>query len=121
MNIGLAGKFRQLNDFLDFLGLKRDIVKKEAGAIPISGIPKKIVEGNMALIGDAASMTNPLSGGGISPIIYVSAILSKNIYDLEKYEKDIKNHPMFCAVVSKAKDVLVNAKNSELSNRNSAD
>ncbi len=114
LNVGLAGKFSQLDIFVDFLGLKGKILKKEVGAIPVGGIPGKIVKDNIALIGDAASMTNPLSGGGIAPIIYASDILSRNVYNLNIYEVEIKKHPMFHAAILKAKNVLMKATNTEM-------
>ena len=115
LNVGLAGKFSQLDFFLNAIGFeKKDVIKKEAGAIPISGIPSKIVEGNIALIGDAASMTNPLSGGGLCPIIHAASILSENIDDLKKYEREIKKHPMAHSSLLKAKNVLVSLANKEL-------
>ena len=114
LNVGLAGKFSQLDDFVNFLGFNGKVVKKEAGAIPVAGIPEKIVAGSIALIGDAASMTNPLSGGGLVPIILASEILCRNIYNLAAYEREIKKHPMFHGVILKAKNVLIRASNAEL-------
>lgn len=115
LNIGLAGNFKQLDAFLSHFGFKKkDILKKEAGVIPVSGIPDRLVEKNIALIGDAASMTNPLSGGGLSPIIHASHILSKNIGDLSRYEKEIKRHPISNSFSLKAKNMLVEITNEEL-------
>ncbi|KAA0003790.1 MAG: NAD(P)/FAD-dependent oxidoreductase [Thermoplasmata archaeon] len=115
LNVGLAGKFKQLDNFLDTFGLnKKNILKKEAGAIPISGVPDRIIKRNIALIGDAASMTNPLSGGGLSPIIHASSILSNYIYDLKEYEREIKHHPIANPALLKAKNVLFNLTNEEL-------
>lgn len=116
LNVGLIGKFNQLNAFLGFLGLSGyTILKKEAGAIPVSGVPKKIVDGNMTLMGDAASMTNPLSCGGLTPIIHASSLLARNIDNLEKYQKKIKKHPMAHPIFLKAKNTLENAKDDGLS------
>lgn len=115
VNIGLTGKFTQLDTFLEYRGFKKkDILKKEAGALPVSGIPRKIVGDDRALIGDAASMTNPLSSGGLSPIIYASALLSEHINDLERYEREIKSHPMASPLFLKAKNKLVHLTNHEL-------
>jgi len=86
LNIGLAGKFSQLDDFVNFLGFRGKVLAREAGAIPVGGIPKRIVRGNVALIGDAASMTNPLSGGGIAPIIHAAPLLCRNIDRLDAYD-----------------------------------
>ncbi|UCH71472.1 MAG: NAD(P)/FAD-dependent oxidoreductase [Thermoplasmatales archaeon] len=114
INVGLLGKFSQLDSFLDYLKIEKNIVSKEGGAIPLCGISKKIVEENKALIGDAASMTNPLSGGGITPIIHASSILAKNIYDFKNYEKEVQNHPMFHKDILKATNVLLKTDNNDL-------
>lgn len=114
LNVGLAGKFSQLDDFVNFLGLKGRVLAREAGAIPVGGIPKKIVGENTALIGDAASMTNPLSGGGIAPIIYAAPVLCGNMDRLDAYEREIKNHPMFGSVVLRAKNTLMRATNDDM-------
>jgi len=114
LNIGLAGKFSQLDNFVNFLGFRGKVLAKEAGAIPVGGIPKRIVRGNVVLIGDAASMTNPLSGGGIAPIIHAAPILCRNIDRLDAYEREIKKHPMFGSVVLRAKDTLMRATNDDM-------
>ena len=114
LNIGLAGKFGQLDGFVDFLGIKGRVVSREAGAIPVGGIPKRIVRGNVALIGDAASMTNPLSGGGIAPIIYAAPILCRHIDRLDEYEREVRKHPMFGSVVLRARNTLMKATNDEM-------
>jgi len=114
LNVGLAGKFSQLDNFVKFLGLKGKIVKKEAGAIPVSGVAHRIARGNIAMIGDAASMTNPLSGGGLAPIVYASSILARNIDNLERYGEEIKEHPIASPVLVKAKNLLMELTNSEL-------
>ena len=114
LNVGLAGKFSQLDNFVKFLGLDGKIIKKEAGAIPVSGLAHIIAGRNIALIGDAASMTNPFSGGGLTPIIHASSILSENIDNLKNYEQEIKKHPMSDPVLVKAKNLLMELTNREL-------
>jgi len=80
----------------------------------VSGLAHIIAGRNIALIGDAASMTNPLSGGGLAPIIYASSILARNIGNLEGYEKEVKKHPISSPAVVKAKNLLMKLTNSEL-------
>lgn len=62
-------------------------------AIPIWGGLGKLAKGRVLLVGDAASLTNPLSGGGIYAGIWSSSLASKVIgnslregkYDLSGY------------------------------------
>jgi len=115
LNVGLMGKFRQLDKFLEYLKLdKKNIIAKEAGAIPVSGVPKKIVKDNIALIGDAASIVNPLSGGGLSPIFFAALKLSENIYELQQYNKIITNHYISKPCIVKARKTVLNSNNDEL-------
>jgi len=114
LNVGLAGKFSQLDNFLNFLNFKGKIIKKEAGVIPVSGVAHRIVGKNIALIGDAASMTNPLSGGGLAPIIYASSILADNIDNLQVYDREVKRHPIASSALVKAKNLLMKLNNKEL-------
>lgn len=94
---------------------KRPIVKRESGAIPTSGIGK-LVQKNIALIGDAASMPNPTSLGGLSPIICASQILARTMNNLEDYEIEIKNHPMANPILLKPRHALMSFSNRDLAN-----
>jgi len=115
LNVGLAGKFCQLDSFLEHLELNDcSIIKKEAGAIPVSGVPRNIVKGRMALIGDAASMTNALSGGGLGPITYAAHILAKNITNLAAYQREVHQHPFANPAIARGKKVIESSTNTEL-------
>ena len=112
MNVGLIGKFSLLDKFLKDKGINGKIIKKQAGIIPY-GI-KKLVKNNVVLIGDAACMANPFSLGGISPLIYASKILAKNIVNLEKYEKEIKKHEMTSQIFMKGKKAVEKLRNEDM-------
>ena len=115
-NVGIEGDFALLDAFLRYRGLdKQPIVKKESGAIPSSGIGK-LVQQNIALIGDAASMPNPTSLGGLTPIICASQILARNINNLQAYEIEVKNHPMANPILLKPRHALMNFSNRDLAN-----
>ncbi|MGC9307168.1 MAG: NAD(P)/FAD-dependent oxidoreductase [Thermoplasmatota archaeon] len=108
VNVGLSGKCRQLDRLLAHLGFDAAAVtEKMAGAIPVGGVPKRLVDGNRVLIGDAASMTNPLSGGGLTPIAHASALLARYIDDLKRYEQAVHAHPMADKSIVRAKNVLL--------------
>lgn len=89
--------------YLDKLLKKRaptaQILERTGGLVPASGPMKELVRGNLVLIGDAAHLTDPLSGGGISPaivsgkmagIIAAEAVASGNINLLMKYPAHFK-------------------------------
>ncbi|KAA0012359.1 hypothetical protein B6U81_01270 [Thermoplasmatales archaeon ex4484_30] len=113
INVGLAGKFSKLNDFLKAKGIRGKILKKSAGIVPV-GMAKRIADDRIALIGDAASLTNPFSLGGISPIIYASKILVKNINNLRNYEKEIKKHEICDRILLKGHLSAKKIKNEEV-------
>jgi flavin-dependent dehydrogenase len=115
VNVGLSGTFRQLDRLLEHLELDRGTMKeKMAGVIPVGGIPERIVDGTRALIGDAASMTNPLSGGGLTPIIHASGLLARYIDNLPGYEQAVHEHPMADQSIIRAKNTLLRLKVDDL-------
>ena len=71
-NVGLgvrAGKLKgelkdHLQDFCDQLGF--EILSWGGGWIPMSGPVKRMVDGNVLSVGDAAGLVMPSNGGGIS-------------------------------------------------------
>ena len=74
------------------------IVETSGGIVPAK-IMKKFVKGNVILVGDAARLTDPLSGAGIVNAIHSGVISSKYILDalsvgkvdrLKYYEKELK-------------------------------
>ncbi|RLC63934.1 MAG: hypothetical protein DRI01_04335 [Chloroflexi bacterium] len=114
INVGIQGDFAQLDVFLRYKGLNScRIIKKESGIIPISEI-QKLVQHNIALIGDSASMPNPLSGGGLTPIIYAAQILAKHVRNLENYEREVKKHPIAAPVLWKARHVLLGSTDKDV-------
>ena len=112
INVGLIGNFSMLDKFINNIGIKGKIISKKAGIIPY-GIDK-IVRGSVALIGDAACMTNPFSLGGIAPAIYAAKILSKNIVNLQRYEEGIKNHEIANPILMKGKRAIEKLKEEEI-------
>jgi len=116
INVGMQGDFEHLDAFLRYKGLDRnEVIEREAGVIPITGI-QNLAHHNVALIGDSASMPNPASGGGLSPIIYASRILARNIRNLKNYEREIKEHPIAAPVLLKARHILLELTNKDLAN-----
>jgi digeranylgeranylglycerophospholipid reductase len=61
-----------------------------AGLIPASGMNKKTVSGSFILAGDAAGLTNPITGAGIYNAVNSSKIISVVILDaLKKNNMDV--------------------------------
>jgi flavin-dependent dehydrogenase len=116
INVGLEGDFAQLDAFLNHKGLSSyKIIKREAGIIPASGI-QRLVRHNIALIGDAAAITNPMSGAGLTPIIYASQILARNIRNLDDYEREVKKHAMAAPVLVKTRQTLLGLADKDVTN-----
>ncbi len=114
INVGIEGNFASLDTFLAYKGLSsHKIVEKEAGVIPTSGI-KKLAWRNIALIGDAAAMTNPFSGNGLTPIIYAGDILVRHLTNLESYEMEVKKHPITSPILFKARQGLLKLADDDL-------
>ena len=116
INIGVEADFAHLDAFLRHKGLNGyKIIKRESGITPASGI-QKLVQHNIALIGDSASMPNPFSGGGLTPIVYASQMLARHISNLENYEREVKKHPIAAPVLSKARHVLLELADKDVGN-----
>jgi digeranylgeranylglycerophospholipid reductase len=114
-NVGLGGDFAHLDAFLQYKGLDRQpILKKEAGIIPNSGINDRLVQQNIALIGDAASMPNPAGLSGLSSIIQASHILASNIDNLEGYQRQVKKHPIADPTLLRGGRIMMDFSNQDL-------
>jgi flavin-dependent dehydrogenase len=117
INVGLGGDFTHLDAFVKEKGLDRhQILSKEAGIIPDSGIGGKLARGNIALIGDAAAMPNPSGASGLAPIVQSGQILKRNINRLEGYELEVKNHPMANPILRKGALLMKSFTNRDLAN-----
>lgn len=116
INVGMQGDFAGLDEFIRVNGLAgHRVLQKTAGMIPVSGI-QQLVGKNIALIGDAASMPNPLSGGGLAPIIYAARILADNIDHLENYQRAIQKHPIAAPVLTRVRRMLLRLTDEDLLN-----
>jgi digeranylgeranylglycerophospholipid reductase len=54
-----------LDKFVTWLNLEGKIVEVNAGGVPVGGPLKETCADNLLIVGDAAHMANPVSGGGI--------------------------------------------------------
>ncbi|MEE8638736.1 MAG: NAD(P)/FAD-dependent oxidoreductase [Candidatus Margulisiibacteriota bacterium] len=79
--------YQELNDFMEKLGIKGEVVEKNAGAIPIGNC--QLVKGEATLVGDAACQIKPITSGGIYYGMKSAELLADAIRegDLSLYEK----------------------------------
>ena len=110
-NVGIGGpngNIQLLNDYCKSLHFNIDKKKKfNAGLIPQYFQFTSRVKNGAVIVGDAAGMTNPVTGGGIHPALYSGKAAGKNIADalekenlnlLKNYERQMKEtmflHPI---------------------------
>jgi digeranylgeranylglycerophospholipid reductase len=120
------------------LGYLRDFVEKDtrlkngsiietnAGVVPVGGVIKKIVSNGLIVVGDAARMVNPLTGGGmrfafragkIAGNIASDAIRNNDFSEkkLSEYEKRWdKEFGLVFRICDVVKDVLFDSSEKEL-------
>ncbi|MDY6905369.1 MAG: NAD(P)/FAD-dependent oxidoreductase [Thermodesulfobacteriota bacterium] len=93
-NVGVKGTYRVLAHFLETFHITGTIIEKSAAPIPING--SVFENGRTFLIGDAGGMPNPLTFGGLSPIIHCADYLFQAIGGQPgMYTRLIKNHHFY--------------------------
>jgi digeranylgeranylglycerophospholipid reductase len=80
--------------------LKPGILARSGGLIPVSGLRENLTVGNVLLCGDAAGLTHPISGAGISQAVISGKLAGTAAVDFLKhgktaalrlYEDELKN------------------------------
>ena len=93
-NVGVGSRDATINDLKCYCKrLNFDIKKNKkftAGKVPYYFIFKKRSLPGVIIVGDAAGMTNPVTGGGIHAALYSGRLASKLI--VESYDKNNMNH-----------------------------
>ncbi len=95
---------KMLDEFLERLckeGLiKRGVLARSGGLIPVSGIRDQLVSGTVVFCGDAAGLTHPITGAGIPQAIFsgklaghaaAAALTKGDMGCLNKYEAEIRS------------------------------
>jgi geranylgeranyl reductase family protein len=79
--------YQELNNFMEKMDIKGEVIAKNAGAIPIGTC--QLVNGQAALVGDAACQIKPITSGGIYYGMKAAELLADAIKegDLSIYEK----------------------------------
>lgn len=86
-------KLRQvLNKFMVDKGISGNVLKTSAAPTPTAPPMKKLVYGDLALVGDAGRLCCPVTGGGIGCAVISGRLLGKAIGEdhIENYERYIE-------------------------------
>jgi digeranylgeranylglycerophospholipid reductase len=79
--------------------IRRGCLARSGGLIPVSGLRKNLVHGNVLFCGDAAGLTHPISGAGIPQAVFsgtlagsaaAAALKSGDSKPLADYEAEVK-------------------------------
>lgn len=94
-NVGVKGTYRLLEQFLETFHITGEILEKFAAPIPTNG--GIFEKGRLFLIGDAGGMPNPLTFGGLSPIVHCADYLFQSIASGQPgmYTQLIKKHHFY--------------------------
>lgn len=99
LNVGLlaagdGGDWERLDRFMKDKQVTGKVVKREA--YPIGFFGTRVARGNVVLVGDAAGLTNPITKGGMSAVVYAADVLARCLAQgrLEDYEPRIRAHPI---------------------------
>lgn len=128
LNVGILGEgdgkdWDRIEAFREWIGLKEGtIVKKEAYPIAFDGT--RLAQGNIALVGDAAGLTNPLTKGGLAAIIHSAQLLSAAVGQAREkglegsaatraYAQAVADHPISDPSYDEALDVMLRWSNED--------
>lgn len=128
LNVGILGEqdgedFERIEAFREWIGLTDGkVVKREAYPIAFHG--SKVAEGNVALVGDAAGLTNPLTKGGMAAIIHSAELLAKAVNEARgsgldgdaaarAYGERVRDHPVADPIYQEALDVMLSWSNDD--------
>lgn len=128
LNVGILGEqdgqdFERIERFREWVGLENGkIVKREAYPIGFDGT--KVADGNVALIGDAAGLTNPLTKGGLAAIIHSSQLLGDAVEAAReaelggqaaarRYRERVSEHPISDPSFDEALEIMLDWSNED--------
>lgn len=108
VGVGVDLAFRQkpkdaLHQFIKYLQkkgiIKADVISATSGVIPVGGLVRRLHYKNIILVGDAAGMTHPITGAGISNAVIwgkiageitSQSVLANNLDKLSEYEEECR-------------------------------
>ncbi len=98
--VGQLGSFEKANKILDAF-IERmnwppfEIIKKEQGRTPYRRPPFSLVSNNFICIGDAAAITQPFSGHGVTATWYLCRIIPKILHKIPKNEEGFQKEDLW--------------------------
>ena len=99
MNVGLLAygdgdDWARLDRFMKDKDVSGKVLKREA--YPIGFFGTRVQKDNVVLVGDAAGLTNPITKGGMSAVVYAADVLARCLADgrIEDYAARIAAHPI---------------------------
>lgn len=117
-NVGLLatgdGKdLDRLDQFMADKGVGGKVVKTET--YPIGFFGTKVLEGNKVLIGDAGGLTNPVTKGGLTAIVYATEILAEVVAsgEVATYHDRIMSHPIMDPSFKEALRIITSWSNED--------
>jgi len=120
IGLGIVGKGNLNLLFKDFLEntVKREfgnfeLLENKSGPVPWEGSLIKMVKDNAFLVGDAAGLVNPISGGGIGNAMISGEMAANSILsgDIDSYELKIRSLPDFSDDLFLAQRILYSFSN----------
>jgi digeranylgeranylglycerophospholipid reductase len=120
IGLGIVGKGNLNLLFKDFLEntVKREfgnfeLLENKSGPVPWEGSLIKMVKDNTFLVGDAAGLVNPISGGGIGNAMISGEMAANSILSgkIDSYESKIKSLPDFSDDLFLAQRILYSFSN----------
>lgn len=94
-NVGVKGTYRLLERFIETFHITGEVIESSAAPIPTNG---SVFENDrMFVIGDAGGMPNPLTFGGLSPIVHSADYLYQAMGTRQpgSYTRLIKKHHFY--------------------------
>ncbi|MHA1720366.1 MAG: FAD-dependent monooxygenase [Promethearchaeota archaeon] len=98
--VGQPGSFEKANQILDTF-IKRmnwppfELIKKEQGKTPYRRPPYSLVSDGFICIGDAAAITQPFSGHGVTATWYLCRIISQILQTIPKNKRNIEKEDLW--------------------------
>lgn len=99
MNVGLLASgdghdWERLDRFMKDKEISGKVLKREA--YPIGFFGTKVQHNKVVLVGDAAGLTNPITKGGMSAVVYAADVLARCLAEgrLQDYAARIAAHPI---------------------------
>lgn len=127
-NVGLLANedgldWERLDRYMAWQKVGGRVVKREAYPIAFNGTVFE--RGRHVLIGDAAGMTNPVTKGGMSAVVYASEVLADRLVRHGAgggragkggigYEQALRSHPVLDPSFSKAVEIIKRTSNEQV-------